>query len=123
VEVAGAAAIDWSYKATCCGASMGIPKKQIGLTLVARLLAAAHASGAQAIVVCCPLCQSNLDLLQPELRERNGWEWELPVLYYTELLGIAFALESISAGLASHLVDPRPYAAAWTVNSEKVKGE
>ena len=119
VNAAGAAAIDWSYKATCCGASMGIPKKQIGLALVARLLAAAHASGAQAIVVCCPLCQSNLDLLQPELRERNGWEWELPVLYYTELLGIAFALQSIAAGLASHLVDPRPYLATWTVKSEK----
>lgn len=118
VEAAGAVAIDWSYKATCCGASMGIPKKQIGLTLVARLLAAARDSGAQAIVVCCPLCQSNLDLLQPELRERNGWEWELPVLYYTELLGVAFALQSISAGLASHLVDPRPHVAAWTANGE-----
>jgi len=113
VEAIGASAIDWSYKATCCGASMGIPKKEVGLSLAAKLLVAAHAAGAQAIVVCCPLCQSNLDLFQPELREKNGWQWELPVLYYTELLGIAFNIESIETGLASHLVDPRPHIEAW----------
>ncbi|MCK8604255.1 CoB--CoM heterodisulfide reductase iron-sulfur subunit B family protein [Desulfoferrobacter suflitae] len=116
---AGATAIDWSYKATCCGASMGIPKKTIGLTLVAKLLSAAHAAGAQAIVVCCPLCHSNLDLLQPELRAQNSWDWELPILYYTELLGIAFRLRSIDAGLASHLVDPRPFIEGWTVSSDE----
>jgi heterodisulfide reductase subunit B len=108
VEASGALAVDWSYKGTCCGASMGIPKKEIGLTLVTRLLAAARASGADAVVVCCPLCQSNLDLFQPEIRKRERWDWELPVLYYTELLGIAFGLPEIQAGLASHLVDPRP---------------
>jgi len=113
VETTGAAAIDWSYKATCCGASMGIPKKEIGLSLVGKLLIAAHAAGARAIVVCCPLCQSNLDLLQSELREQNGWDWQLPILYYTELLGIAFRLPSIQAGLASHLVDPRRFIETW----------
>ncbi len=121
VAAAGAAAVDWSYKATCCGASMGIPKKQIGLALVAKLLVAARAAGAQAIVVCCPLCQSNLDLLQPELREQQGWEWELPILYYTELLGVAFNLPSIEAGLAGHLVDPRGFIEAWA--GEGVSGQ
>jgi heterodisulfide reductase subunit B len=118
-EATGAASIDWSYKATCCGASMGIPKKEIGLTLVGKLLAAAHAAGARAIVACCPLCHSNLDLFQPELRERHGWDWQLPILYYTELLGIAFQLKGIEAGLASHLVDPRPFIEGWTQGSEQ----
>jgi heterodisulfide reductase subunit B2 len=118
VGVLGASAIDWSHKATCCGASMGIPRKEIGLSLVGKLLAAAHASGAQAIVVCCPLCQSNLDLYQPELRERHGWEWQLPILYYTELIGIAFDLKSIEPGLAGHLIDPRPFISQWTAPTQ-----
>jgi heterodisulfide reductase subunit B len=107
VEALGATAIDWSFKAICCGTSMGIPKKEIGLALVKKLLTQAHASGAEAIAVCCPLCQSNLDLYQPELCDQYGWDWQLPVLYYTEMLGIAFDLEAIQPGLASHLVDPR----------------
>lgn len=107
----GATPIDWSFKGTCCGASIGIPKKEIGLSLVGKLLTWARASGAEAIVVCCPLCQSNLDIYQSELCRQKGWDPShapLPILYYTELLGIAFGLGSIKAGLKSHLIDPLP---------------
>jgi heterodisulfide reductase subunit B len=111
VVAAGADAVDWSFKATCCGASMGIPKRDIGRTLIAKLLVQAYASGAQAIVACCPLCQSNLDLYQPELRRQNDVlrrHAPLPILYYTELLGIALGLDTVLPGLKSHLVDPVP---------------
>lgn len=111
VSATGAMAVDWSFKATCCGASVGIPRKDIGLALVERLLGWARKSGAQAIVVCCPLCQSNLDLLGAELSERvpHGTAAPaIPILYYTELLAFAFGLESVRKGLKSHLVDPEP---------------
>ena len=110
-EAAGATSVDWSFKATCCGASMGIPKKEMGLFLIEKLLSWARAAGAQAIVVCCPLCQSNLDLYQPELCQRAGLDPAragIPILYYTELLGIAFGLKSIRPGLESHMIDPLP---------------
>jgi heterodisulfide reductase subunit B2 len=111
VEAVGATALDWSFKGTCCGASIGIPKKAIGLALVKRLLTWARASGAEAVIVCCPLCQSNLDLYQGELCQQNGWDpstTTLPILYYTELLGLAFGLESIEHAFKSHMVDPLP---------------
>ena len=76
-----------------------------------RLLGWARKSGAQAIVVCCPLCQSNLDLLGAELSERSQRSMAvpaLPILYYTELLALAFGLKSVRKGLRSHLVDPGP---------------
>ncbi len=109
VTAAGAEAVDWSFKATCCGASMGIPKRDIGRTLISKLLIQAHASGAQAVVTCCPLCQSNLDLYQPELQRQNVMlqrQTPIPVLYYTELLGMAFDLDIVRSGLKSHLIDP-----------------
>jgi heterodisulfide reductase subunit B2 len=111
VEALGATAVDWSLKTTCCGASTGIARKEIGMTLVRKLLTWAHASGAEAIAVCCPLCQSNLDLFQPELGDEYGWDWQLPIFYYTELLGVAFGLDAILPGLRSHMVDPRPLIA------------
>jgi heterodisulfide reductase subunit B len=108
-EAVGATALDWSFKATCCGAGMGIPKREIGFELVDRLLYWAKAADAEAVVVCCPLCHSNLDLYQMALNRRDGRKpgtRELPVLYYTELLGIAFDLPGIRAGFKNHLVDP-----------------
>ncbi len=105
----GATPIDWSFKATCCGASIGIPKKELGLSLVNKLLMAARASGAQAIIVCCPLCQSNLDLYQQEICRQFGYgetNAGLPILYYTELLGIAFNMGSVRRGFKSHMVNP-----------------
>jgi heterodisulfide reductase subunit B len=59
-------------------------------------------------MVCCPLCQSNLDLYQAELAQQNGWDWQIPIFYYTELLGIAFGLDVVKPGLRSHMVDPLP---------------
>jgi len=111
---AGATVLDWSFKGTCCGASMGVPKKEIALSLVGKLLSWARAGGAQAIVVCCPLCQSNLDLYQPEIIRQHGGDPltdQIPILYYTELLGVAFGLESVMPGLKSHMVDPLPLIA------------
>lgn len=111
VAATGAAAIDWSFKATCCGASVGIPRRDIGLALVERLLGWARMSGAQAIIVCCPLCQSNLDILGAELAKQSSNPVggpPIPILYYTELLAIAFGLDSVRKGLKSHMVDPTP---------------
>jgi heterodisulfide reductase subunit B2 len=113
----GATVLDWSFKGTCCGASVGIPKREIGQALVGRLIRWARASGAQAIVVCCPLCQSNLDLYQAQLQKPESMlagEPPLPVFYYTELLGIAFGLESVRAGLRCHVVDPLPLMEPFT---------
>lgn len=111
VTATGAHSMDWSFKTTCCGAGTSIPRKDIGLRLIGKLLSRARASGAQAVVVCCPLCQSNLDLHQHEILLQEGLDPEsaaLPVLYYTELLGIAFGLPAARKGLKRHLVDPLP---------------
>lgn len=108
VETLGATSIDWSYKSTCCSAATGIPRKDIGQALIKRLIAWAKRSGADAMVVCCPLCQSNLDLHQPELKKKLGWDFELPVFYYTELMGLAFGMKDVLSTLQYHLVDPTP---------------
>ncbi|HOV87197.1 MAG TPA: heterodisulfide reductase-related iron-sulfur binding cluster [Syntrophobacteraceae bacterium] len=106
----GADALDRSFKATCCGAGIGIPKKEIGLALMDRLLTGATACGAHAVVVCCPLCRTNLDLHQPKVLRKKGMNFPrpLPILYYTELLGIAFGLDSVRSGFKCHFVNPTP---------------
>ena len=81
----GAEVIDWSYKSTCCGASIGIARKEIGDSLTRRILQKAQQTGAEAIIVSCPLCQSNLDIIQ-----KNASGMITPVFYFTQLLRLAF---------------------------------
>ena len=85
VAAIGAKALDWSYKTTCCGASIGIGRRDIQESLTARLLDKARQANAEAIVTSCPLCQANLDIQQ-----RNKSESTIPVFYFTELLRLAF---------------------------------
>lgn len=102
-ETLGASAIDWSYKSTCCGASIGIARKDIQQSLTRRLLIKARQTGAEAILVSCPLCQTNLDLIQ-----RDAHEPLLPVFYFTELLRLVFDEDPSPKHFRKHIADPLP---------------
>jgi heterodisulfide reductase subunit B2 len=99
----GAQVIDWSYKATCCGASIGIARKEIGDSLTKRLLDKARRAGAEAIVVSCPLCQSNLDMIQ-----KDGLERPIPIFYFTELLRLSFSDRGNPKWFKMHFANPVP---------------
>jgi len=100
----GAQVKDWSYKGTCCGASIGIGRKDIQDTLTARLLDKARQAGAEAIVVSCPLCQANLDIIQ-----RRSKGAVLPVFYFTELMRLAFeGGQRAGDWFKMHFADPLP---------------
>jgi heterodisulfide reductase subunit B len=103
-EAAGAVVLDWSYKSTCCGAGIGIGRRDIQESLTRRLLEKARQTGTDAIVVSCPLCQCNLDINQADASERH-----LPVFYFTELLRLALAGEDSSRRwYRQHITDPVP---------------
>jgi heterodisulfide reductase subunit B len=99
----GARVIDWSYKATCCGASIAIGRREIGDSLTERLLDKARQAGAEAIVVSCPLCQSNLDTIQRDRREGP-----IPVFYFTELIRLCFSDSAKAKWFKMHFADPVP---------------
>lgn len=103
VQALGAEVIDWSYKTICCGASIKIGRKDIGLSLSFRLIEKAIEFGAEAIVVSCPLCQFNLDSAQFETKRHL-----IPIFYFTELMLLAFAHPNMYPDTKAHLVDPVP---------------
>jgi heterodisulfide reductase subunit B len=65
-------------------------------------------NGADCIAVLCPLCQNNLDLRQKRIEERYGEKMDLPILYYTQLLGLAFGLDPNMLQLNRLFVNPFP---------------
>jgi heterodisulfide reductase subunit B len=101
LEAIGAQPVDWSYKVDCCGVSLTLSRSDVVVTLSTRLAAAAWEAGADVIACACGLCHINLDTRQA-LAER------VPVLYITELIGLAFGLPSVEHWLNKHTVDPWP---------------
>jgi heterodisulfide reductase subunit B len=108
MKVIGITPIDWSYKTRCCGVSLGISQLPIALELSRKILKNAKGVGADAIVVACPLCHVNLDARQKQIEEEFKETFHLPILYFTQLMGLAFGLKSEALGLDKHFVDPLP---------------
>lgn len=104
----GATAVDWDYKTECCGASLALSNEAVVLKLIRDILRVAVASGAQCLAVACPLCHSNLDTRQGHVNRAYGEKFNLPVLYFTQLIGLALGLSPRELGLNSHFVDTGP---------------
>jgi len=69
----------------------------------------ARRNGAEAIVVACPLCHSNLDLRQKAMAQRG--EEPMPILFVTQMVGLALGLAPVDLGLSRHFVDTEPLIA------------
>ncbi|MEK7752516.1 MAG: heterodisulfide reductase-related iron-sulfur binding cluster, partial [Acidobacteriota bacterium] len=107
METAGATAIDWPHKTECCGASFSITEASIVLELTNEILSMAKAAGADCIATACPLCQLNLDMRQRDVERRFGRRYNLPVFYFTQLLGLAMGCSASELSLASLVVEPQ----------------
>lgn len=108
VKACGAEALDWPYKADCCGASHAVPRLDLVDHLVGRLCDMALAVGAQCLVVRCQMCQANVDMYQDRVNRQQGKEYNLPVLYFTELMALASGLPCVAGCLKRHFVDAVP---------------
>jgi heterodisulfide reductase subunit B len=100
----GADPIDWSFKTDCCGGSLGLTQTPLALEMTRKILENAHDCGADLVVTVCPLCHVNLDARQSEIR----LDFDLPVLYLSQLMAWAFGHGEKEAGLDKNFVDARP---------------
>jgi heterodisulfide reductase subunit B2 len=104
MQVLGLEVLDWSYKTSCCGAAHSLSRPDIVLKLSSDLIYHAREAGAEAIVVACPLCHTNLDARQFQMK----LDEPMPVLYFTQMMALALGLAPKAAALHKNLVDPRP---------------
>jgi heterodisulfide reductase subunit B len=105
IENLGAEVLDWPFKTECCGGSLSIARTDIVLTLVHRLLSMARDVGADCIVLACPMCHSNLDTRQVQIRAKFGDSFDMPIFYVTELMGLAFGFSPKELLLSMHVTD------------------
>lgn len=104
----GCEVVDFPHKAECCGSYLTVSAAAAAEELAYIILKSAQREGAEMVVTSCPLCQFNLDYRQAEMDRKHPDFAPLPVLYFTQLLGIALGLDSAGYGFGDHYVDPRP---------------
>ena len=108
LRACGADVLDFPLKTDCCGASFGIPERRVTASLSGKILDAATRMGADAIAVACPLCQMNLDLRQRQAAKECGRDFNIPVLYFTQLMGLAFGFTPAQLGMKKLMVSAAP---------------
>ena len=100
----GANPIDWPSKVECCGAGLSVSRTDMVAKLSGGIVKDAFDRGAEAIIVACPMCHSNLDMRRPEIERYTQQKMNIPVLYITQALGMALGADEFSLGLHRHFV-------------------
>ena len=100
----GAEPIAWNFKTECCGAAFSVTRTDLVARMSGKIVADAVKHGAEAIVVACPMCQSNLDMRRPEINAQLGADHQIPVLFITQAVGLAMGVDPVALGLHRHMV-------------------
>jgi len=101
----GATPIDWAFKTECCGAGLSVARTSSVGRLSGKIIADAHDRGAEAVIVACPMCHSNLDMRRDAINSYLGEKVDIPVLYITQAIGLALGLDRKKLGLHRHFVE------------------
>jgi len=96
--------LEFTGKTKCCGGGVLMTYRQTATRLTEQILTEAAQRGAQAILVTCPLCHMTLESLSGKVKAAKN----IPVLYFTQLMGLSFGIEPNKLGLNRNMVSPAP---------------
>ncbi len=121
LEALGAEVVDYPVKGQCCGGHMTQISESTAMDLIHHLIKAADDAGADAIVTVCPMCQLNLDAFQGDMNRHFKTQYRMPVLYFTQMMGLAFGLTPRALGIGKGLVNAE--AALSKIEDDALRSE
>jgi heterodisulfide reductase subunit B len=106
----GSEAVDFPDKIECCGShlALGRDNEEIVTTLSGRVMTSAVGCGAELIVTSCPLCQYNLEMSQDKVAAVTAGYTPVPIVYFTQVLGLALGQAEDGLGFDKNKWDARP---------------
>ncbi|OFX27814.1 MAG: hypothetical protein A2Z07_06955 [Armatimonadetes bacterium RBG_16_67_12] len=102
----GATPVDYPPRLRCCGGSLIVTNRKAALAMVRDLLQSAVDQKAQVITTVCPLCQLNLECYQRHVNRVFGTGFSVPILYFTQLMGLALGVPAQRLGIGTELISP-----------------
>lgn len=108
ISAIGAEPVDYLLRLSCCSGALIITNRRAALSMVRNLLECAVRSKAAIIATACPLCQVNLECYQKQVNHEFGTDLNVPVVYFTQLIGLALGIPPKRLGIGSELVSVMP---------------
>lgn len=107
ITALGAEAVDWDSGSRCCGSYHTVNNKDIVINLSKGIIEDARKSGADVIVTSCPLCAFNLDNRQDDILQKYPEFETMPVVYFSQLMGVAFQIDKEKLGWKFNHISPK----------------
>jgi heterodisulfide reductase subunit B len=107
LKALGAEVIDFPLKTHCCGGHMTQIGPSTAFELIRRLVSSADQYKAEAMITLCPMCQMNIDAYQGEMNRHFGTDYHMPIIFFTQLMGLAFGLDAKTLGFGREFVSAR----------------
>jgi heterodisulfide reductase subunit B2 len=104
----GATPVNYPLKMRCCGGSLIISSRTAALSMVRNLLQSAVDNQTTVIATACPMCQVNLEVYQQQVNQEFGTNFSVPVLYFTQLVGLALGIPQKKLGIGKEFIDSMP---------------
>jgi heterodisulfide reductase subunit B len=105
VEALGGEALtSYDQKVTCCGGALAFSEPEKSQKQIKDIIESAYDHGAEMLVTPCPLCQANTEVYQGEINKKYGTKFNMPVLYYSQLMAVAYGASAKDAGLDGQLI-------------------
>jgi len=111
VEITGAQSVKYKDKFLCCGAGGGVRGSQtaVSVDIAKEKLDNMMEVGVDCLVNVCSFCHLQFEVSQVQLNKELGEKrYQIPVLYFTQLLGLAMGLDPTELGLGVHMIDTQP---------------
>jgi heterodisulfide reductase subunit B len=105
IKAVGGTTLDWAFKTECCGGGFSVSRTDLVVKLSGNILKDAADRGAEALIVACPMCQSNLDMRRGAINKTLENPSEIPVIYITQAIGLALGVPARELGLQRHFVN------------------
>jgi heterodisulfide reductase subunit B len=103
----GAEVVDFSERTSCCGGHMTQISPDVAWQLLERIVGAADRAQADLLVTVCPMCQMNVDSYQGEMDRHLGRDYHVPILFFTQLMGLAFGRPAAELGIGTEVVSAK----------------
>ena len=105
VEMVGAEPVEkYDQKVTCCGGALAFSEPEKSQKQIRDIVESAYDNGADMIVTPCQLCQANVEIYQSEINKKQGTKFAMPVVYYSQLMTVAYGGTAKEAGLDGQLI-------------------
>ena len=94
----------YEKKVQCCGGALAFSEPEKSQEMIKGIIEAAYDNDADMIATPCPLCQANVEIYQDQINAKYGTKFDMPVVYYSQLISVAYGRNASDAALDGQII-------------------